>query len=493
MKNSIQYFTENGIPELEKIKLNFLENPAMFDRCVDKVWKVFLQTACYFICEWLEECNTFLENSLKRRLYWQVKDRGRKSILTPIGSITFTRTRFLNKETGETAYLLDRILGWEPHTRTSDGVKAGMLEAAAQGSYEKAGESACQGEDCVSRETVMRRVHSMKVPPKGQDVASEKRKVKYLYVEADEDHIALQYKEKKGDIKRYKGHADNGQIVKLVYVHEGYADSGEDKKRKELKNVVYFGGLYRGKDNEKLWKEVKEYIEKQYETEEIEKIYFQSDGGGWMKKGMEILGAEFVLDEFHIQKYIRRMARLSDGSTEEGREETEKKLQEWIEKGNRKKLQEWTAQTCASLTEKDAKKLMESWNYIKNNWKGVCKRIKKEEGVMGSSTEGHISHVLSARMSSRPMGWCRQGADSLSHIRIYWKNGGDMLELVKRQKKEETEESEEEEKYFSASEILSWEKKHSKTNGKYIEALQASISNQISGKILFNNVIASVC
>lgn len=88
---------------------------------------------------------------------------------------------------------------------------------------------------------------------------------------------------------------------------------------------------------------------------------------------------------------------------------------------------------------------------------------------------------------------CRQGADSLSHIRIYWKNGGDMLELVKRQKKEETEESEEEEKYFSASEILSWEKKHSKTNGKYIEALQASISNQISGKILFNNVIASVC
>lgn len=493
MKNSIQYFTENGIPELEKIKLYFLENPAMFDKCVDEVWKVFLQTACYLISGWLEECNILLENSLKRRLYWHVKDRSQKNILTPIGSITFTRTRFLNKETGETAYLLDRILGWEPHTRISDGVKAGMLESAAQGSYEKAGESACQGEDCVSRETVMRRVHSMKVPPKGQDEASEKRKVKYLYVEADEDHIALQYKEKKGDVKRYKGHADNGQIVKLVYVHEGYVDSGEDKKRKELKNVVYFGGLYRGKDNEKLWKEVKEYIEKQYKTEEIEKIYFQSDGGGWMKKGMEVLGAEFVLDEFHIQKYIRRMARLADGSTEEGREETEKKLQEWIEKGNRKKLQEWTTQAGEALTEKDAKKLMESWNYIKNNWKGVCKRIKKEEGVMGSSTEGHISHVLSARMSSRPMGWCRQGADSLSHIRIYWKNGGDMLELVKRQKEEETEESEEAEKYFSASEILSWEKKHSKTNGKYIEALQASISSQIAGKILFNNVIASVC
>ena len=48
-----------------------------------------------------------------------------------------------------------------------------------------------------------------------------------------------------------------------------------------------------------------------------------------------------------------------------------------------------------------------------------------------------------------------------------------MLELVKQQKEREKEEREEDEKYFSASETLSWEKKHSKTNGKYIEALQA--------------------
>lgn len=38
-----------------------------------------------------------------------------------------------------------------------------------------------------------------------------------------------------------------------------------------------------------------------------------------MKKGIEALGAEFVPDEFHIQKYIRRMAQLADGSAEESR------------------------------------------------------------------------------------------------------------------------------------------------------------------------------
>ena len=194
MKNSIQHFIEKGIPELEKIKINLMKNPAIFDKCVEEVLQVVLQIACCFVCEWLEECNNLLESSAKRRGSWYVKDHGQKSILTPIGSITFTRTRFINKETNETAYLLDKIFGWEPHTRLSDGTKACILEAAAQTSYEKAGESACLGEDRVSRQTVMRQVRSMEMPSQGREEVNEKRKVKYLYVEADEDHISLQYK-----------------------------------------------------------------------------------------------------------------------------------------------------------------------------------------------------------------------------------------------------------------------------------------------------------
>lgn len=450
---------------------------------------IILDFGCHIISEALEECNTLLEESLKRMLHWQIKDHGQKNIMSPIGMLSFTHTRFKNKETKETAYLLDRILGFEPHARMSDGVKANLLEEAVQTSYEKAGQMSCPGE-CVSRETVMRHVREIEATAKSQENTEEKRKVKYLYVEADEDHIALQFHEKKGDIKRFKGHADNTQIVKLVYVHEGYID--EDGKRKELKNVVYFGGLYRGKDNEKLWNEVKEYIEKQYETEEIEKIYFQSDGGAWMKKGVEILGAEFVLDEFHIQKYIRRMARLS-GNTEEIREENKKKIQELIENGSKQKLGKWVDEIKSGLTEKELKKLEESWKYIKNNWQGIQKRIKKEDGMIGSSTESHVSHILSSRLSSRPKGWCREGADKITQLRIYWKNGGEMLEIVRCQKEEKITEKTEEEKYLSSSEIIAWEKKHQKTNGKYIEALQASINSQISSKIFFNTSIAGLC
>ncbi len=227
-------------------------------------------------------------------------------------------------------------------------------------------------------------------------------------------------------------------------------------------------------------------------AEEIEKIYFQSDGGAWMKKGIETLSAEFVLDGFHIQKYIRKMARLT-GDTEETREENRKKIQAWIEKGNRKKLEEWIVQIKTGMTEKDQKKLEESLEYIKNNWQGIRKRVKNEEGIIGSSTEGHISHVLSSRLSSRPRGRCMEGMDKMAQLRVYWKNGGDMHRLVRYQKEEKTTEKTKKEKYFSATEMITWEKKHRKANGKYIEALQASISSQISAKIFFNTHIADLC
>ena len=488
MNNSIQYFLENGIPELEKIKKDFLSSPGHFDEYVEKVRDTMLDFACHIISEVLEECNALLEESLKRRMHWHVKDHGIKSIMSAVGMLYFTRTRFKNKETKETAYLLDRVLGLLPHARMSDSVKAALLEEAVQTSYEKAGKEACPGE-CVSRETVMRHVRRLEIPAKSQEEPAVKKKTRILYVEADEDHAALQFHKKKGDIKRFKGHADNTQIVKLVYIHEGYTDVG--KRRKRLKNAVYFGGLYRGKDNEKLWDEVKKYTGSHYVPGETEKIYFQSDGGAWMKKGIETLGAEFVLDGFHIQKYIRRMARLA-GGTEETREENRKKIQEWLEEGSRKKLEGWIVQIKTGMTEKDQKKLEESWKYIKNNWQGIRRRVKKEENINGSSTESHISHVLSSRLSPRPMGWCMEGMDKMAQLRVYWKNGGDMDRLVQYQKEKKIKEKTEEEICFSATEMITWEKKHRKANGKYIEALRASISNQISAKIFFNTAIAGL-
>lgn len=37
---------------------------------------------------------------------------------------------------------------------------------------------------------------------------------------------------------------------------------------------------------------------------------------------------------------------------------------------------------------------------------------------------GHISHVLSSRLSSRPMGWSKDGLRAMTQLRAYCCNGG---------------------------------------------------------------------
>lgn len=481
MYYSIQDFIENGIANLEECEKSLMKNPLNWTDQILGIQQILRKFGAAVISELLEECNTILENSIKRRAFWRIKDRTKKHLLTSVGMIGFTHTRFEHKETGKTAYLLDQILGIQPHARISRDLECRLLEEAAQSSYRKAGYTASE-QDPVSGQTVMRHVHCLKCirQTNGQD--QEKRRVKQLYVEADEDHIALQFHEKKGDIKRFKGHGDNGRIIKLVYVHEGIETEG---KRRSLKHRKYFVGYYTGEENKRLWEEVKEYIEETYDTDSLETIYFQSDGGGWMKKGMELLGADFVLDEFHLKKYVKRMVRST------GEPEREAEVNEWIKEGKKKELEEWVKEKAAVLEEKEGKKLENSYGYIKRNWKGVRNRVGKKAGVLGSSTESHVSHVISARMSSRPMGWSKEGAKKLSFLRIYWKNGGKMEQLLSEERK--CEEKRGEEKILSAAELIHWEKQTKKHNGKYVDAVQARLNNYRLAKLYLYPAINKIC
>lgn len=481
MYYSIQDFIENGIANLEECEKSLMKNPLNWTDQILGIQQILRKFGAAVISELLEECNTILENSIKRRAFWRIKDRTKKHLLTSVGMIGFTHTRFEHKETGKTAYLLDQILGIQPHARISRDLECRLLEEAAQSSYRKAGYTASE-QDPVSGQTVMRHVHRLKCirQENGQD--QEKRRVKQLYVEADEDHIALQFHEKKGDIKRFKGHGDNGRIIKLVYVHEGIETEG---KRRSLKHRKYFVGYYTGEENKRLWEEVKEYIEETYDTDSLETIYFQSDGGGWMKKGMELLGADFVLDEFHLKKYVKRMVRST------GEPEREAEVNEWIKEGKKKELEEWEKEKAAVLEEKEGKKLENSYGYIKRNWKGVRNRVGKKAGVLGSSTESHVSHVISARMSSRPMGWSKEGAKKLSFLRIYWKNGGKMEQLLSEERK--CEEKRGEEKILSAAELIHWEKQTKKHNGKYVDAVQARLNNYRLAKLYLYPAINKIC
>ena len=60
--------------------------------------------------------------------------------------------------------------------------------------------------------------------------------------------------------------------------------------------------------------------------------------------------------------------------------------------------------------------------------------------MYGCSAEGHVSHVYSDRMSSRPMGWSENGTDAMCGFRCYVRDYGEdkIIDLVhyRRENKE---------------------------------------------------------
>lgn len=64
--------------------------------------------------------------------------------------------------------------------------------------------------------------------------------------------------------------------------------------------------------------------------------------------------------------------------------------------------------------------------YIKNNWDGIEASVKHP--TVGCSAEGHVSHILSERLSSRPMAWSLEGAGNMACMRAVRANGESIYE-----------------------------------------------------------------
>lgn len=82
-------------------------------------------------------------------------------------------------------------------------------------------------------------------------------------------------------------------------------------------------------ENAVLWDEVYAYIDATYDIQSIKKIYLNLDGGAWIKAGFKRLeGIQYVLDEFHLSKYILKMTAHMLDSQADAREEVCKTIRE---------------------------------------------------------------------------------------------------------------------------------------------------------------------
>lgn len=484
MINSIRYFEEKSIKRFEELENNFIKNPTQIAEYIRGITQEGNQFLINMIRETLETMNQMIIESPLRKRHWNIECHSQKQLTTSIGDVTFTKTLFVNKESGKSEYLLDRLMGVEKHERITEDAVAKMLSEAVQTSYRRGGEECSQLSE-VSRQTVKNKIHQLEFP-RNEESVEKKKIVDYLYIEADEDHIALQFKEKKGDLAENEYHQKNNCLIsKLVYVHEGIERESPKSKRNRLINPYYFCRVCSGKENEDFWDEIYEYIANHYDLSKVKKIYVSGDGGGWIRSGMKrIAGMTYVLDEFHLEKYLTKLTSHMFDSRDDIKDE----LRRVIRKENRAEFVKKVEELKEYLKDEAGMKRMdEAQEYILSNWMAARVRLLHRNGVKGCSAEGHVSHVLSARMSSRPMGWSKEGASKMSQLRAYYLNRGDMLELVRFQGREIRKAVGEEYQIISAEEMLRSEKRRHGELGKYMESITHHLSTNSMKKVYFRS------
>lgn len=486
MINSIKYFEEECINKFEKLEDDFMKEPLKMAEYVIGITAQLHDLGLRMIQESLESMDIMLQKSPIRLKHWVVESHESKQLITSLGAVTFNKTLFTNKETGSSEYLLDRILGIERNERLTEDAEARLLEEAVQTSYRRGGEETSLTAE-VSKQTVKNKIHEL-VFPKNGEKPDKKKEVEYLYIDADEDHVSLQFREKKGDLRENENSQKNNcMITKLVYIYEGIEKESPKSKRHRLINPYYFCGVGTGEDNLKFWDEIYEYLDHHYDLEKVKKIYINSDGGSWIKAGMKrIAGVEHVLDEFHLEKYLTKLTSHMKDSCKDAADE----LRVAIRSKNKEDFKVLVERLEGYLEgETGTKRMNEAREYILSNWTAAKLRLKHKEGVKGSSTEGHVSHVLSSRMSSRPMGWSLTGATKMAQLRAYYLNGGDMLELVRYQEKEIPKAVGSEYEVLSSTQLLQSEKNRHGELGKYTESISHSLLLQNKKIVYFNSHI----
>jgi len=486
MINSIRYFEEECINKFEKLEDEFMKEPTKIAEYVTGITEELHNLGLQMIKESLEAMDMMIQKSPIRLKKWIVESHTSKQLITSLGAVTFRKTLFTGRESNTSEYLLDRLLGLAPNERITEDAQAKLLEEAVQTSYRRGGEKTSLTAE-VSKQTVKNKIHKLNFPT-NQEKPEQKKQVDYLYIDADEDHVSLQFREKKGDLIENENHQKNNCLItKLAYIYEGVEKESPKSKRHCLVNPYYFCDVRTGKGNIQFWDEIYEYLENHYELEKVKKIYVNSDGGGWIKAGIKrIAGVTHVLDAFHLEKYLTKLTSHMKDSKKDAADE----LRRAIRSKTKKEFEELAEQLEGYLDgETGLKRMEEAKAYLLSNWTAARLRLKHKDGVIGSSTEGHVSHVLSSRMSSRPMGWSVKGAEKMAQLRAYCLNGGKMLDLVRYQSRELPKASGAEYEVLSSVEILQSEKNRHGQLGKYVDSITHNMSFHNRKLVFFNSNI----
>jgi hypothetical protein len=154
------------------------------------------------------------------------------------------------------------------------------------------------------------------------------------------------------------------------------------------------------------------------------RIFIHGDGADWIKKGLEWFpGSTFVLDKYHKNKYITKM---TAGLERAFRKQYNEQIRYALVNRDERFLLELADSLASQLPDrKDI--IRKAAGYLNNHIGGIAICSEEPEANNGGCTEPHVSHVLSSRLSSRPLAW---SATTLKQLAPMLANGGE-VELLR--------------------------------------------------------------
>lgn len=373
--------------------------------------------------------NIVFEDSKRKNQYEAVRF-AEKSLITKNGKAKFERRYYKDNETGENVCLTDKILGIDKGERIDKKVKAELIQKASDQSYSKSGKLVVPEME-ISATTVMRNVRKnewkMDITERKEE---EKIKAKNIFIQVDEDHVK----------ERGKKGCTISKII-TIYTRKRTLTKAEripevKQVRKELVDKFTFSGLY--KDTQEMWEDVAYYIDCTYKKDEIETAFVMGDGATYIKAGTEwIAKSVFVLDIFHLEKYINHLnydenikTKLQEAIDQFDPISTENIMNEAIRKIKEEIKEDEQLGRNTKRLEKRLKKIEETKTYLMNQWQGIEAHDIYKDKLTGCCQEGQVHHTLSERMSTDAKVWCEEGIDEMSQLRAFTQNGGDIYQKI---------------------------------------------------------------
>lgn len=365
----------------------------------------------------LEYAEDIIFKIKERKQQFESLEKDDRKITSIFGEINFKRRYYLDKENNQRVYLLDEYFQIAPNERLLENVETKLIEEAIESNYEKAGKVVAYKTE-ISKQTVMNKISELKINLSEEKVIP-KRVVDNIYCIADEDHVHLQ----KGGIEE----------PRLIVVYDSIMKNG---KRTKICNKKHFGGVYKGKIDD-LWEEVLTYIDNTYELDKVKKIYILGDGANWIKTGLEWLPRSInVLDKFHLTKAINGIVGKETKENEKEKSEYKRRIYRSFYALDFKQTKEIVYEILAEEMEETTRKRKEKLlQYILNNKEGISNLYKNQKELHGCSAEGHVSHLYSARLSSRPLGWKTVNVDNVSKLRLVKAEKKEIKEIVHNKRK----------------------------------------------------------